>query len=65
MKYDKVKSGDKVYFRYHIYDPVTQKTRDVTATTLKELKIEAGKIEDKVRFGIADDKVEFGKFMKD
>lgn len=65
MKYDKVKRGDNVYFRYRIYDPVTQKTKDVTATTLKDLKIKAGKIEDKVRFGIADDKVEFGKFMKD
>lgn len=65
MKYDKIKRGDKVYFRYRIYDPVTQKTKDVTATTLKELKLKAEKIESKVRFGIADDKVPFGKFMKD
>lgn len=65
MKYDKIKRGDKVYFRYRIYDPVTQKTKDVTATTLKELKLKAEKIEAKVRFGIADDKVQFGKFMKD
>ncbi|VUZ28483.1 Tyrosine recombinase XerD [Acetobacterium wieringae] len=65
MKYDKVKRGDKIYFRHRVYDPVTQKTKDVTATSLKELKSKAEKIESKVKFGIADDKVQFGKFMKD
>ncbi|MBI4857172.1 MAG: site-specific integrase [Acetobacterium woodii] len=65
MKYDKVKRGDKVYFRYRAYDPATQKTRDITATTLKELKLKADKLDDKIRFGIADDKIKFGKFMFD
>jgi len=65
MKYDKIKRGGKEYFRYRIYDPVTQKTKDITAKTLKELKEKAANAEEKTRFGIADDKVSFGDFMDD
>lgn len=60
MKYDKIQRSGKTYFRHRIYDPVTQKTRDVTAKTLKELKIKAAVVEEKTRFGIADDNGKFG-----
>lgn len=63
MKYDKIKRGDKVYFRYRIYDQVTKKTKDVTASTLKELKAKVLVAEEKAAKNIIDDKITFSAFM--
>jgi len=63
MKYDKVNRNGKVYFRHRIYDPVTQKTKDVTAPTLKDLKAKVAIAEEKASKNISNDKITFGDFM--
>lgn len=65
MKYDKKVVKGHVYFRHRLYDPVTQKTKDVTAKTLKELKEKVRIAEEKTRFGIVEDKVTFGDYFDD
>jgi len=63
MKYDKINRKGYVYFRHRIYDPVTRKTKDVTAKTLKELKSKVAKVEERNKFGIINDNVLFGEFF--
>jgi len=63
MKYDKITRGKYVYFRYRLYDPITQSTNDVTAPTLKELKAKVATAEEKASKNISNDKITFGDFM--
>lgn len=65
MKYDKKVVKGHVYFRHRLYDPVTQKTKDITAKTLKELKEKVRIAEEKTRYGIVEDKVTFGAYFND
>lgn len=65
MKYDKKVVKGHTYFRHRLYDPVTQKTKDITAKTLKELKEKVRIAEEKTRYGIVEDKVTFGAYFND
>lgn len=64
MKYDKRTIKGIVYFRHRIYDPVTQKNKDILARSKLELMEKVQLSEEKSRFGITDDKITFGDFME-